>query len=94
MDGHRADIVILKTARAHAAYEGRLSVNERDVLLAAELALPHRMKKQPFQDAVLDMQNLADRLKQSRSEQASLQEAQQGPQAQDGDSLSAVKKKT
>ncbi len=58
VDGHRADIVILRTARAHAAYEGRLHITDRDILLAAELALPHRMKKQPFQDSVLNADQL------------------------------------
>src|SRR5512138_2815556 len=45
VDGHRADLVILKGARAHAALVGRATVAEEDILLAAELALPHRMKR-------------------------------------------------
>ncbi len=64
VDGHRADIAILKTARAQAAYEGRLSINERDILLAAELALPHRIKKAPFQDIALESRQLEERLRQ------------------------------
>ena len=68
VDGHRADIAILKTARAHAAYEGRLSISERDVLLAAELALPHRMKKAPFQDIALEPRQLEERLRQIRAD--------------------------
>ncbi|MBE9506988.1 MAG: ATP-binding protein, partial [Chloroflexi bacterium] len=40
VDGHRADLVVLKTARAHAAFEGRTCLSDRDILLAAELALP------------------------------------------------------
>jgi len=40
VDGHRADLVILKAARAHAAYEGRTAITDRDIALAAELALP------------------------------------------------------
>src|SRR6185369_10707899 len=36
VDGHRADLVILKTARAHAASEGRNRITERDILIAAE----------------------------------------------------------
>lgn len=66
VDGHRADIVILKAARAHAAYEGRLAINDRDMLLAAELALPHRMKRQPFQEAVLDQAQLEDKLRKAQ----------------------------
>jgi len=68
VDGHRADIVILRTARAQAAYDGRLQINDKDILLAAELALPHRMKKQPFQDAVMNMDQLQNNVRQARAE--------------------------
>jgi len=68
VDGHRADIVILKTARAQAAFEGRFQINDRDILLAAELALPHRMKKQPFQDSVLNPDQLQANMRQARAE--------------------------
>ncbi len=43
LEGHRADIVILKTARALAAFEGRLSISPDDITKAAELAIPHRI---------------------------------------------------
>ncbi len=66
VDGHRADIVILKTARAHAAWQGRLGIAEQDILLAAELALPHRLKRQPFEEASMDAGQLEDRLKKAR----------------------------
>ncbi len=49
VDGHRGDLVILKVARAHAALEGRLNLIPQDIALAAELALPHRLKRTPFQ---------------------------------------------
>lgn len=68
VDGHRADIVILRTARAHAAYDGRRQINDRDILVAAELALPHRMKKQPFQDSVLNPDQLQSNMRQARAE--------------------------
>jgi len=50
VDGHRADIVILKAAIAHAAFNRRTYITDEDILVAAELALPHRLKRQPFQD--------------------------------------------
>ena len=68
VDGHRADIVILRTARAQAAYDGRVQITDRDILLAAELALPHRMKKQPFQESVLNPDQLQNNMRQARSE--------------------------
>ncbi len=68
VDGHRADIVILRTARAQAAYDGRLDISDRDILLAAELALPHRMKKQPFQESVLNPDQLQANMRQARAD--------------------------
>ena len=53
-----------KTARAHAAFEGRTQITERDILLAAELALPHRMKRGPFSEATLYQGDLSERLEQ------------------------------
>ena len=68
VDGHRADIVILKTARAQAAFEGRDRITSSDILSAAELALPHRMKKQPFQDAFLHPEHLEKTMQQAEEE--------------------------
>jgi magnesium chelatase subunit I len=50
IDGHRGDIIIERTARTNAAFEGRTDTNPDDVILAAEMALPHRMRKQPFEE--------------------------------------------
>src|SRR5512136_2437315 len=68
VDGHRSDIVILKTARAHAAWANRLSINEQDILLAAELALPHRLKRQPFEEAAMEAGQLEERLRKAQGE--------------------------
>lgn len=70
VDGHRPDIVILKTARAQAALEGRTKINELDIARAAELALPHRMKRSPFEKEVATMQELKDRIEQLSGGQA------------------------
>jgi len=64
VEGHRSDLVILKTARAQAAFEGRLHITERDIALAAELALPHRIKRGPFQESEVSMEELAERIDQ------------------------------
>ncbi len=64
VDGHRADLVILKTARSHAAFEGRSTITERDIALAAELALPHRIKRGPFHQAEMTMEDLQERIEQ------------------------------
>jgi len=62
VDGHRADLVILKAARAHAAFEGRSAITDRDIALAAELALPHRIKRGPFQQAEITPEQLQERI--------------------------------
>lgn len=55
VDGHRGDIIILKTAKTLAAYEGRAEVEAKDIEKAATLALPHRVRRQPLQDIVTDV---------------------------------------
>jgi len=62
VDGHRADLVILKTARSHAAFEGRTNITDRDIALAAELALPHRIKRGPFYQEEITMEDLQERI--------------------------------
>ena len=68
IDGHRADLVILKTARAHAAFEGRRQINRDDILTAIQLAIPHRLKRGPFADAQVDMESIANQMDQMESE--------------------------
>ncbi len=55
VDGHRADLVILKTAKTHAAFHGRRTVELGDVAKAAKFALYHRMRKLPFDEIPADM---------------------------------------
>ncbi|MFH1137634.1 MAG: AAA family ATPase [Pseudomonadota bacterium] len=63
VDGHRGDLTVIKTALTLAAFQGRTTAEERDILEAAELALPHRMRRRPFQEvqfAVMDRLNKQD----------------------------------
>lgn len=64
VDGHRADLVILKASRAHAAFEGRESINPRDIALSAELALPHRVKAGPFRHSEMGVTQLQEHIEQ------------------------------
>jgi len=64
VDGLRADIVMYKTALTLAAYEGRTEVTEGDVRHAAELALPHRRRRQPFQSPESDQEELDRTIKE------------------------------
>lgn len=64
VDGHRADLVILKAARAHAAFEGRTEISDRDIAIAAELALPHRIKRGPFQQVNVSLEEMQSVIEQ------------------------------
>ncbi|MEE4194528.1 MAG: ATP-binding protein [Anaerolineae bacterium] len=84
VDGHRADLVILKAARAQAAFEGRLSITSHDIALAAELALPHRMRRGPFDLASMDvtqLQGKIDELQGAMAEKAAEQQAAEQQEA-------------
>jgi Mg-chelatase subunit ChlI len=75
VDGHRADLVILKTARALAALDGREQVNGRDLDMAMQLALPHRIK--PSVDAgKLAPDPLRDQREKLEGEYENAQQAQ------------------
>ncbi|OBF22542.1 VWA domain-containing protein [Mycobacterium sp. ACS4331] len=54
VDGMRADLVVARTAVAHAAWRGAEHVGAEDIRVAAELALPHRRRRDPFDDPGLD----------------------------------------
>ena len=59
VDGHRADITLLKAASAHAAFYGRTSVIKEDVASIANLVLTHRMRRNPFQESTIDSKELS-----------------------------------
>ncbi len=65
VDGMRADLVLARTAVAHAAWRGSAVVEEEDIRVAAELALPHRRRRDPFDDPGLDPERLDDALSQT-----------------------------
>jgi magnesium chelatase subunit D len=68
VDGLRADIVIARTAAAHAAWrsvsEGSSAaeVGREDIRVAARLALPHRRRRNPFDAPGLDEDQLDNAL--------------------------------
>ncbi len=61
----RADIVMHKAARALAALEGRSKVTPDDVRGAAELVLPHRRRRKPFEQPGLDKDQLDELIQQA-----------------------------
>lgn len=54
VDGHRADLVMMRAAKALAALSGRDAVVRDDLRRAAGLALPHRMRRKPFEAVGVD----------------------------------------
>ncbi|MGA3890990.1 putative cobaltochelatase [Ralstonia nicotianae] len=61
----RADIVMHKAARALAALDGRPEVTAEDVRDAAELVLPHRRRRKPFEQSGLDRERLDELMQQA-----------------------------
>ena len=80
VDGHRADLVILKAARAQAAFDGRSAVNDLDIAMASELALPHRMKRGPFEQSGIGMEELRTRIDELQGQMQPDPDAKSEPQ--------------
>ena len=60
VDGHRADITMYKTACTIAAFKGRTEVTKEDIKEAAEFALPHRHRRQPFEEPKVEEQQIQE----------------------------------
>ncbi|MFI3206020.1 MAG: ATP-binding protein [Clostridia bacterium] len=58
VDGHRADIGMIKTATTIAAFDGRNKVTFDDLKEAAVFVLPHRLRRKPFESGVLDLASI------------------------------------
>ena len=61
VDGHRGDIIILKTAKTIVACEKRTEVQSEDIQTAAELVLPHRVRRQPLMEIADNVRALRER---------------------------------
>ena len=63
---HRADITIVRTAKTIAAFDGREEVTTEDVREAMEYALPHRMRRKPFEEPRIDQEKLDESIKDAQ----------------------------
>ncbi|XVS63151.1 putative cobaltochelatase [Actinosynnema sp. CA-299493] len=81
VDGMRADLVVARTATAHAAWRGAGEVAEEDVEAAVRLALPHRKRRDPFDEPGLEEEQLNDALQQGAE---AAQEPETDPAADPG----------
>ncbi|QDZ42809.1 ATP-binding protein [Corynebacterium sp. sy039] len=68
VEGLRGDLVIARTAMAHAAWQQRGSVNEEDINVAARLALPHRRRQNPFDEPGVSEQELENIMERSKEQ--------------------------
>src|SRR3990170_4719947 len=90
VDGHRSDLVILKAAKAHAALDGRQTIQDLDIALAAELALPHRLRKGPFQQSEISLAELQERIEDIQSEVGAAEQVQPEDAEQEEDAPKKV----
>lgn len=58
VDGHRADITLIKTAQTIAAIDRRSEVNKEDIREASRMVLPHRMRRRPFEEQTLNWEEV------------------------------------
>ncbi|UCD57505.1 MAG: ATP-binding protein [Candidatus Hydrogenedentota bacterium] len=65
VDGHRADIIMMKTAKTVAAFHQRTEVTYEDLEESADMALQHRVRRKPFEEVVLDRERIASVLRHS-----------------------------
>jgi Mg-chelatase subunit ChlI len=92
VDGHRGDLVILKTARAQAAFDARKFITDLDIAIAAELALPHRIKRGPFHQTEITVTELQERISDMQ-QQAAAQGESEVEAEEESDEKETVKKK-
>lgn len=86
----RADIVMHKASRALAALEGRMRVTPEDVRCAAELVLPHRRRRKPFEQPGLDRERLDELMQQAAqppesNDESSVASQDEGAENAEGD---------
>jgi Mg-chelatase subunit ChlI len=51
--GHRSDLLLIKGAATLAALAGRAELSAEDLAGAATVVLPHRLRRQPFEEPVI-----------------------------------------
>ena len=84
VDGMRADLVVARAAVAHAAWRGGAAVEESDVEVAARLALPHRRRRDPFDEPGLDEEQLQQALRDAAESAEPPDDGPEGPDGPDG----------
>lgn len=60
VDGLRGDLVVARAAAAHAAWRNVAEIDESDIAVAVELALPHRRRRDPFETGGIDDHEMSE----------------------------------
>jgi magnesium chelatase subunit D len=84
VDGMRADLVVARTAVAHAAWRGVDEVEETDVETAVRLALPHRRRRDPFDEPGIDEEQLQEAMREAAEQTDPPEPPDDGPDGPDG----------
>ncbi len=66
VEGHRADISMIKTAKTLAAFRGSNQVEKEDLKKAAYYTLPHRMRKNPLETGNMNYEAINEILDESQ----------------------------
>lgn len=82
--GHRADFLIARAAKTIAAYNQRQNVIEEDVKEAAELALPHRVRRTPFEEPRPVKQKIQAIIRQMKAQAPENEEGEQASGESEG----------
>ena len=86
----RADIVMHKASRALAALDRRRQVTPEDVRCAAELVLPHRRRRKPFERPDLDRERLDELMQRAgqhpeQNDESGAAPQEDGAESREGD---------
>ena len=92
LPGKHPDLVVLNAARAHAAFQGRAQLEDIDILLAIESALPHRLKRHPLQGSGGEIADLVEQLAEIRSQSATADVGEAGDEEEGSVDMAGKKK--
>lgn len=68
VDGHRADIAMIKTAMGHAVWQGWREVKAEGLTEAALYVLAHRLRCRPFEEMAMSREELEKLIRESVTE--------------------------
>jgi len=64
VDGHRADVLLVKGAATVAALAGRTRIDAGDIVEAARVVMPHRLRRRPFEEESAEPGEILPRAKE------------------------------